>query len=152
MNIAIVIVIAILYILTLNLTLSFGFKFKPNFKKKSSLNLNIKMKTCFSNDHDDEDINKYSKMLMGNAEIVSEYNSISDYDKPLYKLIWYDCDKCRELLENIKSLDLKHIYINGGYYFYDTNDVNSDFQSPIMYKDEVFIGDTLFDIYKEIYL
>jgi hypothetical protein len=144
------IVIAILYILTLNLTLSF--KFKPNFKKRfTSSSSFLKMRTCFSNDPDDEDINKYSKMLMGNAEIVTEYNSISDYDKPLYTLIWYDCDKCRELLGNFKSLDLKHVYINGGYYFYDTSDVNSDFQSPILYKDEVFIGDTLFDIYQELY-
>ena len=144
------IIIAIAF---LTLTLSLGFKFKSSFKKRfASSSSFLKMRTCFSNDPDDEDINKYTKMLMGNAEIVSEYNSISDYDKPLYTLIWYDCDKCRELLKNIKSLDLKHVYINGGYYFYDTNDVNSDFQSPIMYKDDVFIGDTLFDIYKEIYL
>jgi len=145
MNIIITIAVAIL-------TLTLGFKFKSSFKKRLSLNLNlnIKMKTCFSTD-DDEDINKYSKMLMGNAEIVTEYNSISDYDKPLYTLIWYDCDKCRELLGNFKSLDLKHVYINGGYYFYDTNDVNSEFQSPILYKDEEFIGDTLFDIYEELY-
>lgn len=141
--------ITILYILSLYL-LSFGLSFRTYFHKRYvSSNSFMKMKTCFSKD-DDEDINKYTEMLMGNAEIVSDY-SISDYDKPLYTLIWYDCNKCRELLKNIKMLDLKHVYINGGYYFYDTNDVNSDLQSPIMYKDELFIADTLFDIYKEIY-
>jgi hypothetical protein len=122
--------------------ITFSFQLKG---KKISFRKN--MKTSFHDDEDDEDINNYSKLLMNNIQIDSDYYSILDFKKPLYTLIWYDCEKCRKLLANIKSLNLKHIYINGD----GINDIYCDFQSPLLYKDDLFKGDTLFDIYKEIY-
>jgi hypothetical protein len=52
----------------------------------------------------------------------------------------------------MEKLQLKHIYINGGYYFYDTTDIHSEFQDPVLYKEDEFIADNLFDIYNEIYI
>lgn len=71
--------------------------------------------------------------------------------KPLYTLIWYDCPKCIELISEMEYLNLKYSYINGGIYFYDTTDELSEFNNPVLYKDDIVIGDNLFDIYEEIY-
>jgi hypothetical protein len=139
----------ILYLLNLTFILGFSFSFQLKVKGKGirikKMTFLKNRKTCFPDD--DEEINKYSKVMMNNIQIDSDYYSVLDFEKPLYTLIWYDCDKCRKLLANIKSLDLKHIYINSD----DINDINCNFQSPLLYKDDLFIGDTLFDIYKEIY-
>jgi hypothetical protein len=51
----------------------------------------------------------------------------------------------------MENLQLKNVYINGGSYFYDIEDIDNKFNTPLLYKEEVFIGDNLFDIYAEIY-
>lgn len=117
------------------------------------------MKTCFQ--EDDDSMRKKRKNIIINPLIKvnnnsllnenNENNELLNEDKPLYTLIWYDCPKCKELISEMERLDLKHIYINGGYYFYDITDDTSQFNSPLMYKEDDFIGDTLFDIYEEIY-
>jgi hypothetical protein len=117
------------------------------------------MKTSFS--EDDDSMRKKRKNIVINPLIHNpllnennennENNRLIMEEKPLYTLIWYDCPKCKELISEMERLDLKHLYINGGYYFYDITDDTSQFNSPLMYKDDDFIGDTLFDIYEEIY-
>ena len=78
-------------------------------------------------------------------------NIIKAIEPPLYTLIWYDCESCKKLLQDMEKLRLKHVYINGGEYFYDIEDVDNKFNTPLLYKEDVFIGDNLFDIYAEIY-
>jgi len=78
-------------------------------------------------------------------------NIIKEIEPPLYTLIWYDCESCKKLLQDMEDLRLKNVYINGGEYFYDIEDVDSKFNTPLLYKEDVFIGDNLFDIYQEIY-
>ena len=78
-------------------------------------------------------------------------NIIKATEPPLYTLIWYDCDSCKKLLQDMEKLRLKNVYINGGEYFYDVEDIDSKFNTPLLYKEEIFIGDNLFDIYAEIY-
>jgi hypothetical protein len=51
----------------------------------------------------------------------------------------------------MEILNLKKIYINGNHYFYDMFINTNEFNKPMLYKDEVFIGVELFDIYSEIY-
>jgi hypothetical protein len=82
-------------------------------------------------------------------KLLNNYNII--IQKPLYTLIWYDCEKCKKLLDDMDKLNLKNIYINGGYYFYDITNSEGLFDDPLLYKDDDFIGDNLFDIYSEIY-
>ena len=93
------------------------------------------LKTCFPDDND----------------IPKKYNIINAIEPPLYTLIWYDCDSCKKLLQDMENLRLKNVYINGGEYFYDIEDVDNKFNTPLLYKEDVFIGDNLFDIYAEIY-
>jgi len=82
-------------------------------------------------------------------KLLNNYNII--LEKPLYTLIWYDCEKCKKLLDDMDKLNLKNIYINGGYYFYDITNTEGLFDDPLLYKDDDLIGDNLFDIYNEIY-
>ena len=72
-------------------------------------------------------------------------------EPPLYTLIWYDCDSCKKLLHDMENLRLKNVYINGGEYFYENYDIEYNFNTPLLYKEDIFIGDNLFDIYAEIY-
>ena len=97
----------------------------------------IYKQTCFPEDHEPKKSNK----------LHYEYLP----DKPLYTLIWYDCESCKKLLHDMENLQLKNVYINGGSYFYDIEDIDNKFNTPLLYKEEVFIGDNLFDIYAEIY-
>ena len=76
---------------------------------------------------------------------------INAIESPLYTLIWYDCESCKKLLQDMENLRLKNVYINGGEYFYDIEDIDNKFNTPLLYKEEVFIGDNLFDIYAELY-
>ena len=105
----------------------------------------IYKQTCFPEDEDSKP-NKNN-----NHKLHYEYFPLNGDNEPLYTLIWYDCKPCQELLENMEMLQLKNVYINGGEYFYDIDDVDSKFNTPLLYKEDVFIGDNLFDIYAEIY-
>jgi hypothetical protein len=98
------------------------------------------MKTCYP--ENDEFNNKKNINKNKNNLLLNKNN---------YTLIWYDCPNCKELLKNIEELKLDNIYINGGYYFYDISDVNSKFNTPLFYKNDIFVGEDLFDIYQEIY-
>jgi hypothetical protein len=103
-------------------------------------------KTCFPDDNENIPIKS-------NINYNLDYNYINndDDDKPLYTLIWYDCENCKKLLQHMEELNLKKLYINGGYYFYDISNSEGDFNDPLLYKDDELIGDNLFDIYSEIY-
>jgi hypothetical protein len=95
---------------------------------------------------EDEDENKRNKKKQWHEHIPLNHDN-----QPLYTLIWYDCEQCKKLLNDMEDLCLKNVYINGGSYFYDIEDVDSKFNTPLMYKEDIFIGDNLFDIYAEIY-
>jgi hypothetical protein len=120
---------------------------KINILKKINKNM---INTCFP-----EEDNHKKKWINTNININTNTNTntntVDEFNKPLYTLIWYDCDKCFELLEHMDNLNLKKLYINGSYYFYDILNEGDEFNSPLLYKDDELIGDNLFDIYSEIY-
>jgi len=102
---------------------------------RNSLSLSL-MKTCFPPDPSKKNTIYYLE---------------EEIDKPFYTLIWYDCPKCIELVSEMDYLNLEYTYVNGGIYFYDITDELSEFNNPVLYKDDIVIGDNLFDIYEEIY-
>ena len=104
------------------------------------------MKTCFVEDDDEE-----FKLKNTIKDILIENIPMFYGENPLYTLIWYDCKDCQELLETMETLHVKHIYINGGYYFYDIENGDKESLKPLLYKEDEFISDELFDIYEEIY-
>jgi hypothetical protein len=91
------------------------------------------LETCYSEDEDDK---KIQYLLYDKMEFVNINNKD---DKSLYILIWYNCEQCKKLLEDMESLNLKTLYIN------------IELNMPLLYKDDEFIADELFDIYREIY-
>jgi hypothetical protein len=82
-------------------------------------------------------------IIPANREDIEMY----DYET-LYTLIWYDCEDCRKLLEDVKNARKKILYIDGTYYFYDENDETN---TPIFYKDDKLIATDIFSIYEELF-
>jgi len=107
------------------------------------------MKTCFAEEEDENKISKKINDMLVNK--ISIANTKHDFDKNLYTLVWYDCKECKTLIENIEKLNLKFIYVNGGSYFYEIDDNVNPFNTPLFYKDDLFVADNIFDIYAEIY-
>ena len=135
----------ILFLFVVNICSSYLIKHFSKISLGSKTRVGI-MKTCFPEDNYNSNKKRY---INPNLEVHN--NLLEDDDLPLYTLIWYDCPKCQELITEMEDLNIKYIYINGGIYFYDLTDVNSEFNNPVLYKDDVVVGDNLFDIYEEIY-
>ena len=111
---------------------------------------------CFS---EEDDYNKkIYNLLMDKLYYVYDYdNDNYDYDsenifeKPLYTLVWHDCEQCKKLLNDMELLQLKKIYLDTKYDFNDFGNLYDDLQKPLLFKDENYISDDLFEIYEEIY-
>lgn len=88
----------------------------------------------------------YLSGLHNNDEYTPTVNNTND--QTLYTLVWYDCKECEQLLEEVYKTGLQFIYIDGTYYFYDPE--LSD-NKPLLYKDDEFFTDDIFDIYTELF-
>ena len=84
--------------------------------------------------------------LPNNDEYTPTGNKINE--QTLYTLVWYDCKECEQLLGEVYKTGLQFIYIDGTYYFYDPQ--LSD-NKPLLYKDDEFLTDDIFDIYTELF-
>jgi hypothetical protein len=127
---------------------------KNNYIQKLNAKLNAKTFKMLNFDsicYEEDDRRRRRNNKFDKIDFINDRVEEDDDDKPLYTLIWYDCDQCKKLLDEMDSLNLKKLYINGGYYFYDITDNNSEFNKPLFYKDDLFIGDELYEIYSEIY-
>lgn len=128
----------VIYIITIiSCFLGIYNSFIRNRYNKKITNRYYSLNTCFMDDEDD--INKYNNMQNLLYEKIEFVNIDNKDDKSLYILIWYNCEECKKLLEDMESLNLKTLYIN------------IDINMPLLYKDDEYISDDLFDIYKEIY-
>jgi len=128
-------------LLIINLCLVAGFiRFSKIITRKIK---NIKMSTlvcCYEDNYENDN----GRKKIYNKEIFIEMN-------PIYTIIWYDCIKCKELLNDMKTMNIPFEYINLDYYFYDEDQEYAYNNRPIFYRNDVFIGDDLFDIYPYIY-
>ena len=136
----------------------FGFllNINPIIKSKKIVSFSLCVKTCFADDHDsqNEDKNKQirydEEMSKINFTNIDYHHDIDIISSSFYTLVWYDCAECKELLERISKENKKLIYINGGYYFYDIyNKENKG--DPLLYKNDDFIADNIFEIYAELF-
>ena len=119
--------------------------FLPVFIKiKKRLSLSLCIQTCFADDDD-----YYDDEIQRKINVTNVNNYIPTSIDPLYTLLWYDCNECEELLEKLKSVDKKIIYINGSYYFYDLNSPEKG--KPLLYKEDEFVSDEIFEIYEELF-
>lgn len=118
--------------------------FLPVFIKiKKRLSLSLCLQTCFVDDDD------YHDEIQRKINFTNVNNYVHSSVDPLYTILWYDCDECKELLEKLKNVDKKIIYIDGSYYFYDVN--SKEKGKPLLYKDDEFISDEIFEIYEELF-
>ena len=107
------------------------------------------MQTCFP--EDEENMRKIVYDLMLENWVLHEDYFTCEANNPIYTLLWYDCEECNNLLESMHKLQLSTNYINGEINLYDFTKIDFTEIKPLLYKDDEFIGDNLFDIYEEIY-
>jgi hypothetical protein len=81
-------------------------------------------------------------------QIICPNNRNVDNEELLYTLIWFDCEDCRKLLNDVKNTGKKILYIDGTYYFFDENDETN---TPIFYKNDELIATDVFSIYEELF-
>jgi len=75
-------------------------------------------------------------------------NQKIDNYETLYTLIWFNCEDCTKLLNDVKNDGKKILYIDGSYYFFDENDETN---TPMFYKNDELIATDLFSIYEELF-
>ena len=101
----------------------------------------LKTTTHFNDDHEnDEREKKYNYNY--------EPGKHDEYLETFYSLIWFDCDDCKQLLEDVKNDHKQMAYIDGGYYFFDKDDETS---TPLFYKNDELIATDVFSIYEELF-
>ena len=104
-------------------------------RKKTNRNYNY-----YSDRPSDSDFN-FNNLIRPNNRNV-------DNEELLYTLIWFDCEDCRKLLNDVKNTGKKILYIDGTYYFFDENDETN---TPIFYKNDELIATDIFSIYEELF-
>jgi len=143
-----------LIVLLLCLLLTNAYTFYSKFKKSSLSKIYSQPKVDFYENPRKKQNKKlnivefetYLSGLHNNDEYFPSGNLVNK--QTLYTLVWYDCKECEQLLEEVYKTGLQFIYINGTYYFYDPE--LSD-NKPLLYKDDEFFTDDIFDIYTELF-
>jgi hypothetical protein len=120
--------------------------------------LNIILSSIFYDDVDDassskKNKNNYESYFNFNNNIMEEQNILKTEEGGhnndiLYTLIWFDCDDCKKLLNDVNKECKNVLYINGSYYFFDENDESN---SPLFYKNDELIATDVFSIYEELF-
>ena len=127
-----------------------GFTRLNRFSIKTQLN--VRLTSAFQDDDEkrkkkynyyefDSNFNKEQTGLLNNAKM--------DDNETLYTLIWFDCEDCKKLINDLKNERKKILYINGGHYFFDVNDETNN--TPLFYKNDDLIATDLFSIYEELF-
>ena len=97
--------------------------------------LNVMLSSLCFYDGDDKKSNDFTNNIVYGGDI-------------LYTLIWFDCDDCKGLLQDVKKEGKDVFYINGSHYFFDDSDESN---SPLFYKKDELIATDIFSIYEELF-
>ena len=112
----------------------------------------LNLKTLAFPEERDEKKKKDENNILHKNEII--YNSIYDLHRPIYRIVWYDCLQCKELLDTMNKMNKEYNYINIENYFFCT-EINYKFNKknikPFFYRDDQFLGNDLIDIYSDIF-
>lgn len=127
---------------------------------KNKNKISMKTITCFpgedAEDHNNKDkyrkkINRYTNILLQNTNIDYHNHPLDlNDDNPLYILLWNECNECNDLRRQMILLNLKHIFINIEIELLEIQSPNINL-FPLLYKEDICVGNNLFDIYEEIY-
>jgi len=130
-----------------------GFTKLSRFSRKTNLHARLTSTNFYDNTDDENDnrnkkyISNFNNRIQEEQHIIPNNESIDD-NEPLYTLIWFDCEDCKNILRCFKNERKQLLYINGGYYFFDENDETS---TPLFYKDDELIATDIFGIYEELF-
>ena len=114
-----------------------------NRNNKQKKNYNLDYGYAYAYDSKRFGIQEDQIFLQNNKKLNNKPNN-----KPLYTLVWYNCEECKQLLRDVKRDNIKILYIDGSYYFFDENDETN---TPLFYKNDELIATDLFGIYEELF-
>lgn len=140
-------------------TFANGFAMLHRFPIKTHLNVRLTSTRFYDDARDDnnkrkKNYNYYEFDSNFNNHIRKEETNLLNNEKldnneTLYTLIWFDCENCKKLINDLKNEGKKILYINGGHYFFDENDETNN--TPLFYKNDDLIATDLFSIYEELF-
>ena len=110
-----------------------------------------------NNENTDKNQNKDA-----NADNYSEFIRFQNNCNPLYTILWYDCDDCKMLMDDMKKLHMNFEYIdirsnlimNKKLFAKLKSKSNPDGtnQKPTFLLNQEYFGSSLFEMYENMFL
>lgn len=138
-------------------TFTNGFAILHRFPIKTQLNVRLTSTRFYEDANDKNKRKKYNYYEFDSNfnnhirkdQTVLLNNEKLDNNETLYTLIWFDCENCKKLINDLKNEGKKILYINGGHYFFDEDDETNN--TPLFYKNDELIATDMFSIYEELF-
>jgi hypothetical protein len=137
--------------------LSFPFNAKI-FQSKTMLKMNT---TYFDeNQNNSENNENTDKNNENNADNYSEFIRFQDNCNPMYTILWYDCDDCKMLMDDMKKMHMNFEYIDirsnliMNKKIFSKLKLNPDktTQKPTFLLNQEYFGNSLFEMYENMFL
>jgi hypothetical protein len=160
---SIIIYISLLSLLYLTFTegflnrLSFPFNAKI-FQSKPILKMNT---TYFDeNQNNNENNENNDKNKDKDADNYSQFIRFQNNCNPLYTILWYDCDDCKMLMDDMKKMHMNFEYIDirsnliMNKKIFAKLKLNPDktTQKPTFLLNQEYFGNSLFEMYENMFL
>lgn len=95
-----------------------------------------------------------------NADNYSEFIRFQDNCNPLYTILWYDCDDCKMLMDDMKKMHMNFEYIdirsnlimNKKIFAKIKSKSNPDGTKPTFLLNQEYFGSSLFEMYENMFL
>lgn len=158
--------ISLLSLLTISyLTLTEGFLNKMSFSFKQRFfqsKTMLRMNTTYfdENQNNSENNENNDKNNDANADNYSEFIRFQHNCNPLYTILWYDCDDCKMLMDDMKKMHMNFEYIDirsnlimNKKIFAKLNlKSNSEGTKPTFLLNQEYFGSSLFEMYENMFL
>ena len=162
---SIIICISLLSLLTISLfTEGFlnklSFSFKPRFFLSKPM---LKMNTTYfdeNNENMDENKNNNENQNNADADNYSQFIRFQNNCNPLYTILWYDCDDCKMLMDDMKKMHMNFEYIdirsnlimNKKIFSKLKSNPDKTTQKPTFLLNQEYFGNSLFEMYENMFL
>ena len=118
--------------------------------------------TYFDENQNNSENNENTDKNNANADNYSEFIRFQNNCNPLYTILWYDCDDCKMLMDDMKKLHMNFEYIdirsnlimNKKLFAKLKSKSNPDGtnQKPTFLLNQEYFGSSLFEMYENMFL
>ena len=128
------------------------------FQSKTMLRMNT---TYFDENNENTDKNnENNENKDANTDNYSEFIRFQDNCNPLYTILWYDCDDCKMLMDDMKRMHMNFEYIDIRSNLIMNKKIfaklklksNPDGTKPTFLLNQEYFGSSLFEMYENMFL